>query len=104
MHFFVHQMERSASHSSENTRISSPACCRFDKQLMMFILPYTNNYRLARSENDIYIIHDQIATHHTIAKRKDLWKAYWFAFQRSKTHILQILYNELKKRNEYNIN
>jgi len=78
----------------------SPVIC-FDKHLGAFILPYSENYRVARCEENVYIISKQFATHHKYAKTIDLWKAYWYAFKRAKKHILNILYFELKKRNAF---
>jgi hypothetical protein len=77
------------------------SCTKFDKKLMILMLPYTKKYQVLRFENSVYFIQNQIATHHTIAKKIDLWKAYWFAFKRSKKRILNILYDELKKRNDF---
>jgi hypothetical protein len=71
---------------------------KYDKEHMIFLLPYSEKYRVARVNENVFIIYGQIATHHKIAKTVDIYKAYWYAFKRSNKHILRILYEELKKR------
>ncbi len=71
---------------------------RYDKERMLFLLPYSEKYRVARVDENVFIIYGQIAFHHTIAKTVDIYKAYWYSFKRSNKHILNILYEELKRR------